>query len=1291
MGEEHFDLKLIATERCHPDQPSSDSCTYCKKQGMPILIARYAVRGKAVSSFMPIMPANDKVAQAMPWDLRPKRTIDVQRLDTTGEGDNSQIIEVFDPVTLPSFAEYILRRPRKGYIYVYDEIYGGQWRGYYIDHKGYIKSEKLGEPTSLLDTDEFSCNSNPDNVALGSIITLPNPNISRVVYLTYVEAPWSAEWREKIAKDENWRKSHMQSFTMSAQCSGPDIYPIDQLEKLVFEYSSDILMFRYDSSNTLLKTISNTIKGQHSISEHTKKTLIKQAADNHYPTPFIFALHDDVGITLHLNELRVAQQLMIQDQQQNPEEKRRRLCITSIMSLEESICTSPYARVTYDPSKDEKVTLSTEEWQEKHGISKINAGEITYGTPQSNIVADLWEKISPTSLTEKKPIPKDFRVDGIAGGKTYEQCLQADRQQREDDKKFAHEHVFLNAMSHNSGNNGAPTANLTEAGKLESYWDDQYQAQEQLVKEFYSDKYFLYKSYYQQKEKMLAEGKRIKEISERLDIDYCWWLENRLSNALECYDDTDINHRAVALSLLERALTGGIIAQSSRNLWKKFYYNPHKYSLVIKGVLGWSDELAKNIQEYLSQDTSGPITNKRKPKTLFEEYYIKEIGKTIKKVNSLYKDRKKLAEKDFSSKALSALKKMHEDAQSIADTIESTHKSIMGSEYYISLNGTTKENRESAQRNIDNNANVAGIASEEFHSSGLKVTQFKMLRIMHAHRMMCMDIVAHVQSLETINNQIISQSEQLSKLEAAYSRISQQLFTINNIDRHIIFLERPITDFFDDITRQKAEKLSSQIKEIKSNPIVIDQPNTDPAATNESNKNKTIKSNTPDIHTYSNATIDQPIIYNDNNAATIEEAVNKLSPIEDFSEHTTSAARIDKEIERARYNKILREQYSHSMRGDLRDRWVGRLSRLAIYWGFIESFKTLCTKPGDLKAWWKMSNSVVFVTQSYFDVWEQAAKQRNFYLKGAAKAEETLYGAVSENLIVGSKIASNEMQFAKLWSKRIGLVGSSMSIIDGLCDISHAHYMSRHGELEDDVTITKIKGCLGVLSGIIGIILIETVFIGGFIALFAFAIALWLLPSTETLMPLGVRNWLRRSLLKRPDDNARYLPFKNWEEEQAAFKTIFKGIEVDTDIAYHSNINLNPDPPCYTMTFNITAPSSVATEVEYYLDFMQNYSFVNIFSCKVKPVDISHNKYEIEEKINLPSRFKRPSYEGLLNPHLDVQTHTIKLIIYINLCRKPKLFKKGHLHDHLEKDQLRFTIKDANMDIIDRYSFDLEW
>lgn len=124
---------------------------------------------------------------------------------------------------------------------------------------------------------------------------------------------------------------------------------------------------------------------------------------------------------------------------------------------------------------------------------------------------------------------------------------------------------------------------------------------------------------------------------------------------------------------------------------------------------------------------------------------------------------------------------------------------------------------------------------------------------------------------------------------------------------------------------------------------------------------------------------------------------------------------------------------------------------------------------------------------------------------------------------------------------------------------------------------------------------------------FLFSVALWLLPSTETLLPLGIRNWLRRSLFKLSNDNARYLPFKTWEEEHSAFNTALKGIEIDTNIieSYDS----------YRLTITMISPIEISTNITYSMGLENGSYFEPVFEFGViYNMEDKEKRYEIESK-----------------------------------------------------------------------------
>ncbi len=233
--------------------------------------------------------------------------------------------------------------------------------------------------------------------------------------------------------------------------------------------------------------------------------------------------------------------------------------------------------------------------------------------------------------------------------------------------------------------------------------------------------------------------------------------------------------------------------------------------------------------------------------------------------------------------------------------------------------------------------------------------------------------------------------------------------------------------------------------------------------------------------------------------------------------------------------------------------------------------------------------------------------------------------------------------------------------------------MSQHGELRSDVLLTEVKGWMSIASGFIGIILIDTVFLGGVLAIFAFAIALWLLPSTETLIPLGVRNWLRRSLFKLPDDHARYFPFANWEEEQAAFKAMLKGIEIDTKITEGSNY--------YRLIISIITPIEMVKDIKYILKIEEKYSSLRVFIYGFEKINDNEENYELvvenypHKRISILDALQQPH-----NPCIEKYSHSIKLKVTVDIEKI----------DEYRKDTMRLSINDFKDEELDSYVFKVE-
>ncbi|MDR2324180.1 MAG: hypothetical protein LBE51_02070 [Acidovorax sp.] len=180
-------------------------CETCEKNGLPILLTRYAIH--AVES---------RSAALMGWDF--------------GE---SQV----NKISLGENTKYGLRLLRSGYVYVYDEA--RKYRDeYFVTVDGFLTKmpprPKVG--SRAVPATEFSC-ARSGAAPLASVITIRNPKHASNVWIGFSDVEWTKEtWKRH--EDAAYRKRHMQKIVIidGKVAAQPHTAPIERVDALVPEY-----------------------------------------------------------------------------------------------------------------------------------------------------------------------------------------------------------------------------------------------------------------------------------------------------------------------------------------------------------------------------------------------------------------------------------------------------------------------------------------------------------------------------------------------------------------------------------------------------------------------------------------------------------------------------------------------------------------------------------------------------------------------------------------------------------------------------------------------------------------------------------------------------------------------------------------------------------------------------------------------------------------------------------------------------------------------------------------------
>src|SRR5688500_18490764 len=130
------------------------TCDLCNKQGLPLLLGRYAIA--------PIE------AKAVPL---------------------SGSLSVKPSISLGQYAHYTTRLLRSGFVYVYDEA-RKYWTGYFATRKGHLVRYDIGKPLPLALQTTEPCSYAGHKEAAG-FITITSPRQAGVVWIAFSDTQWT--------------------------------------------------------------------------------------------------------------------------------------------------------------------------------------------------------------------------------------------------------------------------------------------------------------------------------------------------------------------------------------------------------------------------------------------------------------------------------------------------------------------------------------------------------------------------------------------------------------------------------------------------------------------------------------------------------------------------------------------------------------------------------------------------------------------------------------------------------------------------------------------------------------------------------------------------------------------------------------------------------------------------------------------------------------------------------------------------------------------------------------------
>ena len=323
-------------------------CETCKKEGLPLLLTRYAVHTKETNA--------------------------PQLSDRLGGGPLASI-------PLGSHAQYGLRLLRSGYVYVFDEA-RKQWDEYFVTADGFLTKlpPRPQTGTRAAPATAFACARN-GAAPLAGVITIRNPKHASSIWIGFSDVEWTADTLNRH-NDAAYRQRHMQKIAISAGKVNPQPHtaPLEQVDNVVPEFKLD--------AATAKKHIE-------SWSPFPYNSRVAQAKDFkaavHQARPqggaALVALFDPSGLVTELASLMECQKRTFMG---HPDLQRAMSVSGTIASLERSL--REQAKLA-EILAGEELAKSAQE-----GPGAYNPNPALWGVGGDYEAADRWRNISPAHL-----------------------------------------------------------------------------------------------------------------------------------------------------------------------------------------------------------------------------------------------------------------------------------------------------------------------------------------------------------------------------------------------------------------------------------------------------------------------------------------------------------------------------------------------------------------------------------------------------------------------------------------------------------------------------------------------------------------------------------------------------------------------------------------------------------------------------------------------------------------------------------------------------------------------------
>ena len=583
----------ISAKQSVAEKSSVDGCDKCDKKGLVFLPVRYAVG-----------EIKDLKKYSLP-ESRVKEFTDIYLNESVNK--NGQKKE------RPAKNCYILRKLRKGYLYIYDNHPKlPLWVCYGVNDNGELISFPAASPKPLDDLKPMdNCTKGDGHPARASLVSLRDPSVNRTIHIMFLEVALDITRLEWIASNPEWRDKNMQALEVSSPQNSPYYFSRSEIPKFVPEYD--------DSRDpyTLLKyqmwqgRYANKVTGDiaRRLRMDTCDVLWEQMdairCTNGGVDGFMLAIKDEVGIVEQLDAQRVYPTAVLQ-RDMLPGDTKDPLQ-PSNKTLNE---------------RNYKWYLAVQQFQEIMQSMKIRDEEI-----DENYIAPGQKQTYKQVLEEleerKKEIP-DVINRYTRMYHNYESLSEEDKQKVVKNKEEDYYNYL--ARKKRSYEREWAVCRRTEISKRDSavkevgdyYNGNDWNCIDSVVGEYVE---------------------RIKKDTPIFDDDYSLWVISHLNSAIMRYDESSFMHCGHVASIISDALQHGVLSPASYWMWNTLQNFNDEGKILLRGFTFNMPSVFSEISESLApaqgkdklEEIKSIIKGSKKCYGKFKKAYDKAKSDSLKK------------------------------------------------------------------------------------------------------------------------------------------------------------------------------------------------------------------------------------------------------------------------------------------------------------------------------------------------------------------------------------------------------------------------------------------------------------------------------------------------------------------------------------------------------------------------------------------------------------------------------------------------------------------------------------